>query len=103
MSIELRSTRAEQQSGRSAGVEPAVLRARCGRVLPPMHLTELEETVSQRHRSRALIVLCGAENPPEPEPCDSETDDCLGCADCLRYCSACVDAANRWFATTAQQ
>lgn len=108
MSIEQQSIRAEQQSGGSAA-GLTVLRARCGRVLAPMHLTEVVETCSQRHHWRAPIVLCGAQDIPDPdyfwdpEPCDPEPDDCLGCADCLRYCPACVDEAARWLARTDQQ
>ena len=83
--------------------ELEVLRAsgRCGQTLPPMHLTELEETVSQRHRWRDPIVLCGAENVPEPGPYDLE-EDCPGCRDCLRYCPECAGEAGRYSAEAGQ-
>jgi hypothetical protein len=111
MNIEL-STRIERQSGGLAATgqeELAELNVpvRCGRVLPWMHLTELEETFSQRHHWRIPTVLCGAGDVPNPDPYDdpydSETSDCSGCVDCLRYCPACVDAAARWFARTDQR
>ena len=39
---------------------------RCGRTRPPVHLTELEETIQQCQRRRAPIVLCGAQEVAEP-------------------------------------
>lgn len=106
MSTEL-STRIERQSGglAAAGQEELTelhVSARCGRVLPRVHLTELEETFSQRHYWRTPTVLCGAGDVPNPDPYDSETSDCSGCVDCLQYCPVCVDAAARWFARTDQ-
>jgi hypothetical protein len=102
------STRIERQSGGLAAAgqeELAALRESvcCGRLLPRMHLTELEETFSQRHHWRVPTVLCGAEDVLNPDPYDFEASDCPGCVDCLRYCPACVDAAARWFARTDQR
>jgi transcriptional regulator with XRE-family HTH domain len=78
----------ERQSGglAAAGQEELTelhVSARCGRVLPRMHLTELEETFSQRHHWRTPTVLCGAGGVPNLDPYDSETSDCSGCVDCL--------------------
>ncbi|MGH3914886.1 MAG: hypothetical protein ACRDTC_15980 [Pseudonocardiaceae bacterium] len=64
-----------------------------------MHLTELEETVSQRHHWRDPIVLCGAKDVPEPDTYDPD-ENCPGCRDCLRYCSECVHEAARYSVET---
>lgn len=80
--------------------ELAALRAsaRCGRSLPPVHLSELGEVYRQRRWQTAPVVLCGADvtgpgvNDPAPD------DDCSGCGDCLRYCPDCAREALTWSA-----
>ncbi|MDQ3602082.1 MAG: hypothetical protein M3408_12740 [Actinomycetota bacterium] len=99
------SADSEQQSESAAAPEEELeawrASGRCGRTLPPVHLTELEETVLQRHHWRDPIVLCGAENVPELDPYDPD-EDCPGCRDCLRYCPECAGEAGRYSAEAGQ-
>ncbi|MGH3787416.1 MAG: hypothetical protein ACRDRG_12885 [Pseudonocardiaceae bacterium] len=93
-------------SGVAGEEELEALRAsvRCGRRLPLMHLTELRETISQRHCHQDPMVLCATENLPDLDPCDPDPydpdGDCPGCRDCLRYCAECAREAARFSAGT---
>ncbi|MGH3939118.1 MAG: hypothetical protein ACRDTG_10885 [Pseudonocardiaceae bacterium] len=69
-----------------------------------MHLTELDETFSQRHHWRDPIVLCSADvseldNTNDPYDTDEE---CPGCQDCLRYCPECLHEAARFSVEAGQ-
>ncbi len=72
----------------------SVVSVRCGRSLPLMHLSELDEVFPHRRLHRAPIVLCGAD-VADPDH-DDDGHGCPGCADCLRYCPDCVRSAVRW-------
>ncbi|MGH3929715.1 MAG: hypothetical protein ACRDTF_07035 [Pseudonocardiaceae bacterium] len=93
---------AEQQNGSAAALEALRASVRCGRTLPVVHLTELEETVSQRHYHRDPIVLCSADVSDLDYSYDDPDGDCPGCRDCLRYCPDCVREAARFSAEAGQ-
>lgn len=73
----------------------------CGQRLPEVHLIELTDVVRNRYRlGRTLITACGTTDVPESARPDPDSEDCAGCADCLRYCRKCVAAAVDWLART---
>jgi len=92
-------------SAPESGIEQARVDSlvRCGSATAVvMHLTELEETLIQRRRDRAPIVLCGVENADDGLDVEELAErDCAGCVDCFRYCPDCVVSAVRWSQRTA--